>query len=257
MRLYVVDAFAEAAFAGNPAGVVLLDGPADPVWMQSVAAELKHSETAFVRVDGAPGGTEPKSLRWFTPEVEVDLCGHATLATGHVLGGEQVFTTRSGLLRTRAEDDAVSMDFPADPPVPVTADVSSALPGVTVKEVARGRADLLVVAADAAEVRAVKPDLDAVARLESRTVIVSALGDKPGIDFVSRVFGPAVGVDEDPVTGSTHCLLSPYWSARLGREQLVGEQASQRGGIVRVRSQGDRVTLTGRAVTVFRGELLV
>ncbi|HET6500473.1 MAG TPA: PhzF family phenazine biosynthesis protein [Amycolatopsis sp.] len=257
MRLYVVDAFAEAAFTGNPAGVVLLDGPADPVWMQSVAAELKHAETAFVRMDGAAGGAEPKSLRWFTPEVEVDLCGHATLATGHVLGGEQVFTTRSGLLRTRAEDGVVSMDFPADTPVPATADVSRALPGVTVEEVVRGRSDLLVVATDAAEVRAVKPDFAAVARLENRTVIVSAAGDKPGIDFVSRVFAPSVGVDEDPVTGSTHCLLSPYWSARLGRERLVGEQASARGGIVRVLRQGDRVTLTGGAVTVVRGELLV
>jgi predicted PhzF superfamily epimerase YddE/YHI9 len=253
MRLFVVDAFTDTAFAGNPAGVVLLDEPVEAEWMQSVAAELKHSETAFV----LPAGDGPKSLRWFTPAVEVDLCGHATLATGHVLGGEQVFATRSGELRTRAENGWVSMDFPADPPAGAEADVTAALPGITVSEVARGRNYLLVVAEDAAEIRALRPDLDAVSRLDARVLIVSAPGDKPGIDFVSRVFGPAVGVPEDPVTGSAHCLLSPYWSARLGRDELVGEQASERGGIVRVRSNGERVLLAGQAVTVATGELLV
>ncbi|NKQ55188.1 PhzF family phenazine biosynthesis protein [Amycolatopsis sp. K13G38] len=253
MRLHVVDAFTDKAFAGNPAGVVLLDGPADPAWMQSVAAELKHAETAFVEV----GGEGPKSLRWFTPTVEVDLCGHATLATGHVLGGEQVFSTRSGELRTRADGGWISMDFPADPPVASADEVVPAFPGVTVKEVLRGKWDILVLAADAAEVRAVEPDLDLIAGWQARCVVVTAPGDRPGIDFVSRVFGPAVGVPEDPVTGSAHCTLAPFWAARLGRAELVGEQASERGGIVRARSGTERVTLAGQAVTVLSGELLV
>ncbi|TNC28142.1 PhzF family phenazine biosynthesis protein [Amycolatopsis alkalitolerans] len=251
MRLYIVDAFTGTAFAGNPAGVVLLDEPADPAWMQSVAAELKHAETAFVEV----GGEGPKSLRWFTPTVEVDLCGHATLATGHALGGSQVFTTRSGELRTTAEDGWVHMDFPADPPAAATDEIT--LPGVTVKEVLRGKWDILVRAGDAGEVRGLEPDLDTIAGWDARCVIVTAPGDRPGIDFVSRVFGPAVGVPEDPVTGSAHCALSPYWSAELGRDELVGEQASARGGTVRVSLRGDRVGLAGQAVTTVRGELMV
>lgn len=253
MRLYIVDAFTDTAFAGNPAGVVLLDAPADPAWMQAVAAELKHAETAFVEV----GGEGPKSLRWFTPTVEVDLCGHATLATGHVLGGAQVFTTRSGELRTTAEDGWVRMDFPADPPRAAADEVAPALPGVTVQEVRRGKWDVLVRAQDAAEVRSVDPDLDLIAGWDARCVVVTAPGDKPGIDFVSRVFGPAVGVPEDPVTGSAHCTLSPYWTAELGRDELVGEQASPRGGVVRVALQGERVILAGQAVTTVRGELVV
>lgn len=251
MRLYIVDAFTGSAFAGNPAGVVLLDEPADPAWMQAVAAELKHAETAFVQI----GGDGPKPLRWFTPAVEVDLCGHATLATGHVLGGSQVFTTRSGELRTNAEDGWVRMDFPADPPA-VAADYV-AIPGVTVREVLRGKWDILVRAADAAEVRGMTPDLDDIAGRDARCVIVTAPGDKPGIDFVSRVFGPAVGIPEDPVTGSAHCTLSSYWSAELGQDELVGEQASARGGVVRTSLRGERVVLAGQAVTTVRGELLV
>ncbi|WP_027944295.1 PhzF family phenazine biosynthesis protein [Amycolatopsis taiwanensis] len=253
MRMFVVDSFTGNAFRGNPAGVVLLDAPADEAWMQSVAAELKHSETAFVET----GGEGPKPLRWFTPTVEVDLCGHATLATGHALGGEQIFTTRSGELRTRAENGRVSMDFPADPPSTAEVDLAAALPGVGVEELVRGRDDLLAVVADAAEVRTLKPDLDAIAGLPMRALIVSAPGDRPGIDFVSRVFAPGVGVPEDPVTGSAHCLLSPYWSARLGRPELTGEQASPRGGVVGTRLEEGRVTLTGQAVTVLEGELLV
>ncbi|NIH78315.1 PhzF family phenazine biosynthesis protein [Amycolatopsis viridis] len=253
MRISIVDAFTSTPFAGNPAGVVLLDAPAETAWMQSVAAELRHSETAFVEVSG----DGPKRLRWFTPTVEVDLCGHATLATGHVLGGEQVFTTRSGELRTRADGGWVSMDFPHDPPRPAADDVLGALPGVTVTSVARGKWDILVEVADAAEVRGLKPDLDVVAGWDARCVIVTAPGDRDDVDFVSRVFGPAVGVPEDPVTGSAHCLLAPHWAGKLGRDELVGEQASERGGIVRVRLDGDRVTLSGQAVTVLSGELHV
>jgi predicted PhzF superfamily epimerase YddE/YHI9 len=252
MRLFIVDAFTDRAFAGNPAGVVLVDGPADPAWMQAVAAELKHSETAFVET----AGEGPKPLRWFTPEVEVDLCGHATLATAHVLGGDQVFTTRSGELRTRAEDGWVSMDFPADPPVETSgADLAPAVAGVDIRSVHRGVSDLLIEVGDASQVRGCRPDYARIAGLDARCVIVTAPGDGAGVDFVSRVFGPAVGVDEDPVTGSAHCTLAPFWAQRLGRKKLVGEQASARGGIVRTALEGDRVQLAGQAVTVASGDL--
>jgi len=254
MRMSVVDAFTGTPFAGNPAGVVLLDAPAETAWMQSVAAELRHSETAFVEVFGEHPNS-PKSLRWFTPTVEVDLCGHATLAAGHVLDGEQVFTTRSGELRTRAEGGWVSMDLPNDPPRASGDDVLDGLPGVTVASVARGKWDILVEVTDAAQVRGLKPDLDVIAGWDARCVIVTAPGDRGEIDFVSRVFAPAVGVPEDPVTGSAHCLLAPFWAGKLGRGELVGEQASERGGTVRVLLRGDRVTLSGQAVTVISGEL--
>ncbi|QFU85942.1 PhzF family phenazine biosynthesis protein [Amycolatopsis sp. YIM 10] len=255
MRLYLVDSFTDRAFAGNPAGVVLLDAPADEAWMQSVAAELKHSETAFVVTTGE--GAKP--LRWFTPVAEVALCGHATLATAHVLGGDQVFSTKSGELRCTSAGGWVRMDFPADPSEAVDIDPGAALPGVTVEHVARGKFDLLVVAENAAQVRGLVPDLAAIKAASSsdiRGMTVTAPSDREGIDFVSRFFAPAKGVDEDPVTGSAHCTLAPYWAARLGRNELVGEQASPRGGVVRVELAGDRVTLAGQAVTVFSGDLL-
>jgi predicted PhzF superfamily epimerase YddE/YHI9 len=253
MRMYIVDAFARSAFAGNPAGVVLLDSPADPTWMQAVAAELKHSETAFVET----GGDGPLPLRWFTPATEVDLCGHATLATAHVLGGDQAFTTRSGELHCQAEDGWVSMDFPADPHTETSDDVSAALPGVNVEFVARSAQNLLAVLSDAGDVRSLAPDPAAIAATWTGRLIVTAPGDVAGVDFVSRFFAPGVGVDEDPVTGSAHCTLAPYWATRLGRTRLVGEQASERGGIVRMNVEGDRVRLAGQAVTIASGELHV
>lgn len=253
MRLYIVDAFTSEAFAGNSAGVVLLDAPGDAGWMQSVAAELKHAETAFVEV----GGDGPKSLRWFTPETEVDLCGHATLATTHVLGGEQTFTTRSGELRCRAEDGWVSMDFPSDPPRESDDDLSSILPGLEFEYVGRSKHNLFAVVDDASVVRSLAPDLAALRAHWNGRLMVTAPGDVDGIDFVTRFFAPGVGIDEDPVTGSAHCVLAPYWAARLGRDKLVGEQASARGGIVRMNLEGDRVLLSGQAVTVASGELHV
>ncbi|WP_238847300.1 PhzF family phenazine biosynthesis protein [Nocardia arthritidis] len=246
MRFWLVDAFTDSAFAGNSAGVVLLDAPADDAWMQAVAAEFKHSDTAFVHGD---------RLRWFTPAKEVDLCGHATLAAAHVLGGEHVFRTRSGPLVCRAENGWVHMDFPADPPEPATVPVERALPGVAVEFVGRGVSDVIVAVADAAEVRAVQPDLAVVSTWDARGLVVTAPGDRPGIDMVSRAFYPAFGLPEDPVTGSAHCTLAPYWAARLGRNELVGEQASERGGIVRMHLRGDRVDLAGQAVIVASGEL--
>jgi predicted PhzF superfamily epimerase YddE/YHI9 len=251
MKFHLVDAFAEVAFAGNTAAVVLLDAPADPGWMQSVAAEFKHSETAFV--EAAAEGAKP--LRWFTPSTEVDLCGHATLATAHVLGGEQVFSTRSGELTCRSADGWVSMDFPADPPAPTTADLGSTLPGTTVEHIARGVSDLLVVVAEEAQVRDLEPDIDGLGGLGVRCVIVTARSHGGEFDFVSRVFGASVGVGEDPVTGSAHCTLASYWGERLGRTELVGRQVSSRGGTVRMTLEGERVRLAGQAVTVATGEL--
>ncbi|MEU5694243.1 PhzF family phenazine biosynthesis protein [Actinosynnema sp. NPDC020468] len=252
MDIYVVDAFTDRPFAGNPAGVVLLDGPADEDWMQSVAAEMKHAETAFV-------DTTTHRLRWFTPVKEVDLCGHATLATAHVLGGDHAFTTRSGTLTCTARDGWVEMDFPADPATPVeaTPDLRAGLPGVTIGAVARAVSDVLVEVGSAAEVREITPDLEALARVPGRGVIVTAPGDRPGLDVVSRCFYPSYGVPEDPVTGSAHCTLASWWSPRLGKAELLAEQASPRGGLVRATLAGDRVRLGGQAVTVLHGHLIV
>ncbi len=250
----MVDAFTDTAFAGNPAGVVLLTEPRPEDWMQSVAAEMRHAETAFV----VPEAAGPKPLRWFTPVTEVDLCGHATLATAHVLGGEQRFSTRSGeLVCTPRPDGSITLDFPADPAVPLepSPDLLAGLPGVTVKAVARAVSDVLVEVASAAEVRALVPDYAALARVPARGVIVTAPGDGP--DLVSRCFYPAAGVPEDPVTGSAHCTLATWWAPRLGDGPLTAEQASPRGGVVRTRLRGDRVELTGRAVTVLSGRLYV
>jgi predicted PhzF superfamily epimerase YddE/YHI9 len=252
MRFFIVDAFTDQAFTGNSAGVVLLDEPADAAWMQAVAAEMKHAETAFV-VTSADG---PKSLRWFTPAVEVALCGHATVAATHALGGEQVYTTRSGELRARAEDGWVTLDFPSDPPQTTDDDLSAILPGQKIEHTGRGVENLFAVLPDADAVRKLEPDLAELRNTWNGRLLVTAKGDGD-VDYVSRFFAPGVGIDEDPVTGSAHCILSPYWSERLGRDELVGAQVSQRGGIVRTRQDGDRVHLAGQAVTVVSGELHV
>ncbi len=261
MRAFVIDAFTDRAFAGNPAGVVLLDGPADPGWMQSLAAELRHSETAFVE-PARPDGVLP--LRWFTPAAEVDLCGHATLAAAHALSGlggpgSLAFDTRSGLLTADVSPDGtITLDFPvkeaaAADPVP---GLAAAL-GVAVLDTYRcGTGDVLVEVADAATVAALRPDIAAVGEMPYRGVIVTAAGDPDADhDFVSRFFAPSVGVPEDPVTGSAHCALAPFWARRLGRTELVGAQVSPRGGRVVVSLHGERVLLSGRAVTVLAGEL--
>jgi predicted PhzF superfamily epimerase YddE/YHI9 len=261
MDLTVVDSFTNQPFAGNPAAVAVVDAFPDEARMQDIAREMNLSETAFVvaRADGS------YDLRWFTPTVEVDLCGHATLATAHVLGGRGTFHTRSGeLVCAPGEDDWIEMDFPADPPAAETppstiaatlgldADASPPVRGF-----ARGRSDVLVELAGADTVRALHPDLGAVAALRSRCVIVTAAGDRPRIDCVSRVFAPNAGIAEDPVTGSAHCALAVYWGERLGRDELVGEQASARGGMVRMRRRGERVVLGGQAVTVSTVRLVV
>ncbi|HXX90105.1 MAG TPA: PhzF family phenazine biosynthesis protein [Acidimicrobiales bacterium] len=245
LELAVVDAFTDRPFTGNPAAVAVVPAfPADDR-MQLVAREMSLSETAFAvpRADGE------HDLRWFTPYAEVDLCGHATLATAHVLGGSGTFHTRRGVLRcTPGEGGWIDMDFPADPPAVVAAPGGGL--GLPARRWGRGRDDVLVELADAEAVRSMVPDLGAVAALGSRALIVTAASDRAGVDCVSRVFGPNVGIPEDPVTGSAHCTLACYWSERLGRSSLVGEQASARGGIVRMRLAGDRVVLSGQAVTV-------
>jgi PhzF family phenazine biosynthesis protein len=262
--LFHVDAFASGPFTGNPAAVCVLEASADPGWMQAVAAEMNLSETAFVRALAAADdpGDGRYELRWFTPTVEVDLCGHATLASAHVLwetgrlalDSAARFETRSGVLTATSAGDEVELDFPAD-------EVAAAAPGPGLLEAlgiadavaSTGRIGWVLELADADAVRAVSPDF---ARLASFDIaVVTAPSDNPAYDFVSRCFGPKFGIDEDPVTGSAHCALGPYWAARLGKRELTGYQASARGGVVHVRVDGDRTALAGRAVTVARGEL--
>lgn len=262
-----VDAFTDHPFAGNPAAVCVLERPADEGWMQALAAELGISETAFVVPRPTPGDYD---LRWFTPTTEVDLCGHATLATAHVLGpaagaasgGAVAFETRSGRLGARVVGDRIELDLPAEPPTTVTdARVPdwAAVLGGSVPVVATHVATATVVAelSDAAAVRAASPDLDAVRALDARVLYLSAPGDDADVDYVLRVFGPAVGIDEDPVTGSAQCVLGPLWSARLGRATLEVLQESSRRGWLTVTVDGDRVRIAGRAVTVVAGEVEV
>ncbi len=254
--LTIVDAFTSSAFAGNPAGVCRLDRWVDDAWLQDVAAELNLAETAFV-VPRAEA--DHYDLRWFTPQVEVDLCGHATLATAHVLGraGTVTFHTRSGELRCTLLDGRVEMDFPAIASTPVALDprVVEAL-GARVRSAATG-SFLLVELDNADVVRELSPDLAAVRGVHSHGVIVTAAGGPADdVDIVSRVFAPNLGIDEDPVTGSAHCQLAPWWAARLGRTELRAEQASSRGGRLVLRLDGDRVVLAGAAVTMIDGHLL-
>ncbi|MDF3291708.1 PhzF family phenazine biosynthesis protein [Streptomyces silvisoli] len=270
MKIRIVDAFTARPFAGNPAGVVLLDadGFPDEDRMRQVAAEVNLSETAFA-YPLPPGAPADWALRWFTPVTEVDMCGHATLATAHTLlstgaaTGMIRFTTRSGVLRAASADGgAVTLDFPTAPLAPV--EPPSALPqalGAPVLgayDTGRNVGDLLVELPDESAVRELSPDLAAIGRLPHRGVIVTAAArDRTGgYDFVSRFFGPAVGIPEDPVTGSAHTALAPFWSARLGRTELTGLQASARTGLVRTALHGDRTLLTGHAVTVIEGDLL-
>jgi PhzF family phenazine biosynthesis protein len=264
MRLLQVDAFTDQPFRGNPAAVCLLDREVDDGWMQAVAEEMNLSETAFVgQRSDRNGGSADLPLRWFTPRAEVDLCGHATLASAHALwregdvpaDAELRFATRSGVLTASQVDGGIQLDFPATPAEPAEAPpgLLEAL-GAKAVQVGRSRFDYLVAVGSQEEVTELEPDSRRLLGVAARGVIVTAAA-RPPFDFVSRFFAPSVGVDEDPVTGSAHCCLSPYWAERLGRPDLVGFQASRRGGVVRTRLAGDRVLLIGQAVTVLRGEL--
>lgn len=254
-----VDAFTDRAFAGNPAAVVLLPEPADTAWMQAVADELQLPATAFVAplADGF-------HLRWFTATSELALCGHGTLASAHVLleRGDALpddvirFTTPAGPLSARRIDGRIELDFPAEPSVAAVAppDLLEALGMVSVR-VERNRLDYLVELESEAAVRAARPDLTRLRKVQTRGVILTARASTTG-DFVSRFFAPSVGIDEDSVTGSAHCCLAPYWQRCLGRADMVGIQVSRRGGVVHVEVAGDRVRLSGQAVTVLRGDLI-
>ncbi|MEU1404387.1 PhzF family phenazine biosynthesis protein [Streptomyces sp. NPDC005728] len=269
MRIRIVDAFTDRPFAGNPAGVLLLDDafPNDDR-LQNVALEVNHAETAFAHPLPESGEAD-WALRWFTPVAEVAMCGHATLATAHVLHstgaheGTVRFATRSGVLTaTPGADGSITLDFPTAPltPAAIPAGVGEALGAepVAAHDTGPSVGDLLVELADEQTVRGLTPDHKALGVHSARGIIATARAEDPsrGYDFVSRCFFPNVGIDEDPVTGSAHTALAPYWSARLGRDDLTGLQASRRSGLVRTGLRGDRTLLTGRAVTVIEGELL-
>ncbi|MEU1202663.1 PhzF family phenazine biosynthesis protein [Streptomyces sp. NPDC005813] len=268
MRIRIVDAFTDRPFAGNPAGVVLLDSFPDDAWLQNVALEVNHAETAFAhRLPEA--GEADWALRWFTPATEVAMCGHATLATAHVLHstgthrGPVRFATLSGVLvATPQEDGSITLDFPTAPltPVDVPDGVAEALGAEPLAACDTGPqvGDLVVELADEKTVLGLTPDHKGLSRHSRRGIIATARAEDAsrGYDFVSRCFFPNVGIDEDPVTGSAHTALAPYWSERLGRPDLTGLQASRRSGLVRTGLRGDRTLLTGRAVTVIEGELL-
>ena len=258
--LHVIDAFTDQPFGGNPAAVCLLDQPADESWMKLVAREMNLSETAFLHP--IEGGF---SLRWLTPAVEVKLCGHATLASAFVLWETGVlkpeeeahFHTLSGWLRCWREGDGIAMDFPAKQcePAPVPDGLSEAL-GCEVPTCGLNGMDYLVEVADETTLRGLKPNFTALGALPVRGVIVTCRSDGKPYDFLSRFFAPAAGVNEDPVTGSAHCALGPFWQAKLGKSDFTAYQASERGGIVNLGVRDDRVILRGQAVRMSRVELM-
>ena len=259
--IFTVDAFADRPFAGNPAGVCPLNETVDESWMQHIAAEMNLPETAFFWPD-----TDGFRLRWFTPTVEVALCGHATLASAHILWetGQLAatetarFHTKSGLLTAKRIDSAIQLDFPAKrlETVAPPEGLFGAL-GASGHYVGKSSFDYLIELDSERVVRSLTPDFARLKTFPVRGVIVTARSSEPQFDFVSRFFAPGAGIDEDPVTGSAHCALGPYWSTKLNKKELVGFQASARGGVVRVRVTSERVFMSGKAVTVLRGELLV
>jgi PhzF family phenazine biosynthesis protein len=258
--LWQVDAFTDKPFGGNPAAVCLLSESREASWMQSVAAEMNLSETAFVR-----SLEEGFELRWFTPKVEVDLCGHATLASAFTLWEMGIvpvekqiaFHTRSGVLTASRKQGTIFLDFPVVTveqcePAPELLDALEINPTF----VGKTKFDRFLVVDSAETVRSLQPNYRTLAKFAARGVIVTAESDTPDVDFISRFFAPAVGIDEDSVTGSAHCCLGPYWAEQLGKCELIGFQASTRGGTVQVKVQGDRVILGGQAVLVMKGELV-
>jgi PhzF family phenazine biosynthesis protein len=260
LNIHVVDAFTNQPFKGNPAAVCILKKPLDDRSRQDVAREMNLSETAFLekRADGS------YTLRWFTPAVEVDLCGHATLASAHILwetgelasGKRAAFHTRSGILYAEQQAEWIEMDFPSEPEKPADApfELIGAL-GVKALYTGRNRFDYLIELDSEDTLRSLNPDVTRLKKVDMRGVIVTSRSRSSDYDFVSRFFAPAVGVDEDPVTGSAHCCLGPYWGGKLGKTSLSAYQASSRGGVLRVGLKDDRVLIGGQAVTVLRAEL--
>jgi predicted PhzF superfamily epimerase YddE/YHI9 len=261
MKIYHVDAFTSKAFKGNPAAVCILEHPKVDSWMQSVAMEMNLSETAFLIRQG-----DGYNLRWFTPKVEVDLCGHATLASAHVLfesGGARQdavvkFYTRSDLLTAALNDGWIELNFPSTPAAEVCAPEGLMVAlGAEASYVGKTQFDYIVEVASEEIVKRLSPDFDALCRVPTRGVIVTSRSDSSEVDFVSRFFCPILGIREDPVTGSAHCCLGPHWAKKLNKNNFVAWQASERGGVIRVRVDGIRVYLSGQAVTVQKGELLI
>lgn len=258
-KIFQVDAFTESPFSGNPAAVCILEKQANEDWMQNLASEMNVSETAFLYKHG-----DRYNLRWFTPTVEVDLCGHATLASAHILWEEGYvkpeqdisFLTRSGVLKITKSEDFIEMDFPSD-------QEEFALMPENLKEglvvnpiyVGRSRLDYLVQVESEEQVRNLDPDFDKLKTIETRGIIVTSKSESEGYDFTSRFFAPSSGIDEDPVTGSAHCCLGPFWGKKLKKSKLRGRQVSERGGVINISLLNDRVLLGGQAVTVFRGKL--
>jgi PhzF family phenazine biosynthesis protein len=257
--IFTVDAFAAERFHGNPAAVCLLTESCDEHWMQYVAREMNLSETAFVVPQ-----TDGYGIRWFTPRVEVALCGHATLASAHILwetervpaGKPITFTSRSGPLGAKRDGHWIELDFPArvEKPAPPPPHLAEAL-GAKLEYVGRNVDDFLVVVDCEKTVRNLKPNFAQLRELNVRGVIVTAAANGGDFDFVSRFFAPGAGIDEDPVTGSAHCCLGPYWQMRLNKNEFIAYQASERGGMVKVRVAGDRVLLGGQAITVVSGAI--
>jgi PhzF family phenazine biosynthesis protein len=260
LPLFIVDAFTEKPFSGNPAAVCILPSWKAPQWLQSVAAEMNLSETAFLVKQ--PDGFD---LRWFTPKTEVDLCGHATLASAHVLWHQGIakveeeirFSTKSGILNACRQGDDIELNFPLKPDEPAEAPpgLLEAL-GVQAKYIGKNQFDYLVEIESEAALRRMTPDFKRLATVAARGIIVTSQSADSTFDFVSRFFAPATGIDEDPVTGSAHCCLGDFWKRRLGKSEFVAYQASARGGIVKIRVAKDRAFLGGRAVIVTKGELV-
>ncbi len=261
--LYQVDAFTDVPFKGNPAAVCLLEDPAPDDWMQALAAEMNLSETAFLLPETEKDGW---SLRWFTPAMEVDLCGHATLASAKVLFEIRpelrkkpiIFLTRSGELRASWKDGAIELDFPVKPPEPLVIEKNIAtLLGFQPIEAVFSGNYFLFEAVDEGMVRSAQPDFTGLTASKMPEVIITARSESDEFDFISRFFAPQLGINEDPVTGSAHCLLTPYWAGKLGKNTLEAFQASARGGVLHVRLEGDRVHIAGDATIIFRAELIV
>ena len=264
VQTYKVDAFTNTPYAGNPAAICFLEAPATDLWMQSVASEMNLAETAFVSREG-----DGYRLRWFTPTVEVDICGHATLASAHILWERKIadsdeeirFHTRSGVLTCTKRGEMIEMDFPSDPesPVELTEDLRIVLKeslGATPIYVGKSQRDYLVEVENETVLKNMSPNMSILSQVPMRGYIVTTKSDRPEFDFISRCFYPAVGIQEDFVTGSAHCCLAMFWANRLGKTEMNGYQASSRGGTVGVKVCGERVLLRGEAVTMLVGELL-
>lgn len=258
MKINIVDAFTDKPYRGNPAAVCILQSEMPDEWMQSVAAEMNLSETAFL-IQQQDGFT----LRWFTPEAEVDLCGHATLASAHLLWEANItheeeikFFTKSGTLSARKNDTWIELNFPLEPAEGIEApELLKDCFNVPFKYVGKNRMDFIIEVEDEKVVRCLQPDIALLNTIETRGVIVTARSNEPDVDFVSRFFCPSIGVNEDPVTGSAHCCLGPYWKEKLGKDRFTAKQLSARGGLLKLHILSERILIYGQAVTTLTGEL--